>query len=160
EISAAVTRILDHAGANITWEPALAGERAMRELDSPLPESTLDAIRRTGAALKGPLTTEVGSTKGKALGYRSLNVALRKELDLYANVRPIRSMPNLKTRFENVNMVIIRENTEGLYSGLEHEITPGVVTSLKVATRTACTRIAEFAFRYAEENRRKRITAV
>lgn len=160
EISRAVTQILEHAGADIQWERALAGEVAVQELDSPLPTETLDAIRRVGVALKGPLTTEVGSTKGKALGYRSLNVALRKELDLYANVRPLRSMPNLKSRFDNVNMVIVRENTEGLYAGLEHEITPGVVTSLKVATRTACVRIAEFAFRYAEENRRKKVTAV
>lgn len=160
EISRAVQQIIEHSGAAIDWEPALAGERAMRELDTPLPATTLDAIRRVGVALKGPLTTEVGSTQGKALGYRSLNVALRKELDLYANVRPLRSMPNLKTRFDNVNMVIVRENTEGLYAGLEHEITPGVVTSLKVATRAACLRIAEFAFRYAEENRRKKVTAV
>src|SRR5690606_38513138 len=104
--------------------------------------------------------TEVGQQSGQAKGFRSLNVRLRKELDLYANVRPIKTLPNLKTRFESVDLVIIRENTEGLYSGLEHEIIPGVVTSLKVATRTACTRIAEFAFAYAERSKRKKITAV
>lgn len=160
EISKAVVDILESAGAKIRWLPALAGAKAVEKYGSPLPRETLDLINSCRVALKGPLTTEVGLEGGVAKGVRSLNVQLRKELDLYANVRPIKSLPNLKTKFEGVDLVIIRENTEGLYSGLEHEITPGVVTSLKVATRTACTRIAEFAFSYAEKSKRKKITAV
>ncbi len=160
EISKAVLTVLDAAGARIDWVSAAAGAKAVERFDDPLPPETLDAIKSCGVALKGPLTTEVGLSGGQAKGFRSLNVRLRKELDLYANVRPIKSLPNIKTKFENVDLVIIRENTEGLYSGLEHEIIPGVVTSLKVATRTACTRIAEFAFAYAERSKRKKVTAV
>ncbi|MFN8391835.1 MAG: isocitrate/isopropylmalate dehydrogenase family protein [Bdellovibrionota bacterium] len=160
EIVEAVLLIFERAGAEITWLPAFAGQRAVERFDDPLPEETLKLIKSTGVALKGPLTTEIGSTQGQAKGFRSLNVRLRKELDLYANLRPIKALPHLPTKFENVDTVIIRENTEGLYSGLEHEIVPGVVTSLKVATRAACLRIAEFAFAYAERSRRKKITGV
>ncbi len=117
-------------------------------------------IKREKVALKGPLTTEVGSKAGVAQGFRSINVRLRKELNLYANVRPIKTLPNLETRFPYVDLVVVRENTEGLYIGLEQEITPGVVTSLKVATRPACLRIAEYAFAYATRNHRKKVTAV
>ena len=160
EISAAVVEILESAGAKVRWIPAFAGAKAVEKFGNPLPRETIELIKSCRVALKGPLTTEIGLEAGAAKGFRSLNVQLRKELDLYANVRPIKSLPNLKTKFEGVDLVIIRENTEGLYSGLEHEITPGVVTSLKVATRTACTRIAEFAFSYAEKSKRKKITAV
>jgi len=160
EISRAVVEILESSGAKVRFRPAFAGAKAVERYGSALPNETLDLIRSCRVALKGPLTTEIGSEAGVAKGTRSLNVQLRKELDLYANVRPIKSLPNLKTKFENVDLVIIRENTEGLYTGLEHEITPGVVTSLKVATRMACTRIAEFAFNYAERAKRKKITGV
>ncbi len=160
EISEAVLFIFEHAGAKIAWEPVPAGEAALATHGDPLPESTLEAIKRNRVALKGPLATAVGSEGGQAIGFRSVNVRMRKALDLYANVRPIKSLPNIKTRFENVDLVIIRENTEGLYTGLEQEIVPGVVTSLKVATRKACTRIAEFAFSYAEKSKRRKITAV
>ena len=160
EIVEAVLLILERAGAEISWQRAYAGQKAVEKYDDPLPVETLRMIKSCKVALKGPLTTEIGSAQGQAKGFRSLNVRLRKELDLYANLRPVKSLPNLPTKFENVDIVIIRENTEGLYSGLEHEITPGVVTSLKVATRVACLRIAEFAFAYAERSKRKKITGV
>lgn len=160
EITEAVLYILDKAGARIEWEPALAGDRSVEKHGIPLTQETVEAIRSAGAALKGPIATAVGRENGKQKGFRSVNVQLRKELDLFANVRPVRSYPEVKTRYDDVDIVFIRENTEGLYSGLEHEITPGVVTSLKVATKTACTRIAEFAFAYAEQNGRKKVTGV
>jgi isocitrate dehydrogenase (NAD+) len=160
EITEAVVFILEQARAAIDWKPAYAGQKAVEKFDDPLPAETLQLIKESGVALKGPLTTEIGRQQGQAKGFRSLNVRLRKELDLYANLRPVKQLPNLPCKFSGVDLVIIRENTEGLYSGLEHEITPGVVTSLKVATRTACLRIAEFAFAYAERTRRKKITGV
>lgn len=160
EITEAVVYILDRAGAAIEWVPVLAGERAAAEHGDPLPRQTVDAIKRTRVALKGPLATAVGREGGDIKGFRSINVRLRKELDLYANLRPVRSLPNVKSRYDNIDLVIVRENTEGLYSGLEHEVVPGVVTSLKVSTRPACLRIAEFAFSYAECVRRKKVTAV
>src|SRR5215212_185373 len=119
--------------------------------DQVLPERTLAAIRAHKLALKGPVTTPVGK------GFTSVNVQLRKKLNLYAAVRPVRSLPGVKTRFENIDMVIVRENTEGLYSGIENEIVPGVVTSLKVASEVACTRIAKFAFEYCRRRGRKRV---
>ena len=160
EISESVVTILEHAGASIEWVTGYAGAKAVEKFDDPLPHQTLEAIRSATVALKGPLSTEIGQQGGQAKGFRSLNVRLRKELDLFANVRPIKTLPNLRTKFENVDLVIIRENTEGLYSGLEHEIVPGVVTSLKVSTRAACTRVAEYAFSYAERSKRKKITGV
>jgi len=160
EISEAVVTIFEHARAQIEWITGYAGVKAVEKYDDPLPPQTLEAIRSATVALKGPLSTEIGQVGGQAKGFRSLNVRLRKELDLFANVRPIKTLPNLKTKFENVDLVIIRENTEGLYSGLEHEIVPGVVTSLKVSTRAACTRVAEYAFSYAERAKRKKITGV
>ncbi|MCB0322591.1 MAG: isocitrate/isopropylmalate dehydrogenase family protein [Bdellovibrionales bacterium] len=160
EISEAVRYILEAAGARIEWLPCVAGENAVREFGVPLPQETLTAIRECGVALKGPIATAVGLENGQVKGFRSVNVQLRQELDLFANVRPLRSIPEIKTRYENVDLVVIRENTEGLYSGLELEVTPGVVTSLKVATKKACTRIAEFAFAYAEKHGRRRVTGV
>ncbi len=129
-----------------------AGAGALAEHGDVLPDSTVQAIETHRVALKGPLTTPIGK------GFRSVNVQLRKRLNLYAAVRPVRSMPGVKTRYENVELVVIRENTEGLYSGIENEITTGVVQSLKIATRPACERIARFAFRYARERRRQRVT--
>ncbi|MEK7794183.1 MAG: isocitrate/isopropylmalate dehydrogenase family protein, partial [Candidatus Hydrogenedentota bacterium] len=144
--------VLDASGAELDWKIVPAGAEAAEQYGAFLPRLTLDAIREAGVALKGPITTPVGR------GHTSVNVALRKGLDLYAAVRPVRSMPGIKTRYENVDIVVIRENTEGLYSGIENEIVPGVVQSLKITTRKACERIARFAFNYACERGRKRIT--
>ena len=154
EVSSAARRVLDAAGLDADWVEVPAGATAVEQgHDNVLPAVTLDAIRRHKIALKGPVTTPVGK------GFKSVNVQLRQKLGLYAAVRPVRTMAGVKTRFDNVDMVIIRENTEGLYTGIEAEITPGVFTSLKVATESACTRIARYAFNYAVNRRRRRVTA-
>ncbi|MCA9285685.1 MAG: isocitrate/isopropylmalate dehydrogenase family protein [Phycisphaerales bacterium] len=153
EVTEATRRVLSAAGVPITWVERHAGVAALdRGADSVLPKATIDAIVEHGIALKGPCTTPVGG------GFSSINVALRKKLNLYAAVRPVRSMPGVKTRFENVDLVVVRENTEGLYSGIENVITDGVITSLKVATEEACRRISRFAFRYAVHRHRKKVT--
>lgn len=153
EVTAAGRRVMEAAGLSVDWVVLPAGVAAIEQgFDSVLPERTLAAIKAHRVALKGPVTTPVGK------GFASVNVQLRKRLNLYAAVRPVRSLPNVKSRYENVNMVIVRENTEGLYSGIENEVVPGVVTSLKVASEVACTRIARYAFRYATKSRRKKIT--
>lgn len=152
EIAEVVVEILDRAGAPIRWLEHQAGLRAQETSGELLPEATLEAVRRTGVALKGPCTTPVGT------GFASVNVQLRKKLDLYAAVRPVRNLPGVITPFQGVDLVIIRENTEGLYSGVENEVTPGVVMSMKVATERACRRIARWAFRYASQRRRGKIT--
>jgi len=152
EVTDAVRRILTAAKAPITWEAHQAGVAALAQGNDVMPQSTLDAIAHHKIALKGPCTTPVGK------GFSSINVQLRKRLNLYAAVRPVRSLPGLPTRFENVDLVIIRENTEGLYSGVENEVTPGVVMSMKVASEQACMRIARWAFRYATHRRRRKIT--
>jgi isocitrate dehydrogenase (NAD+) len=154
EVSSATLRVVEAAGAEIEWESHLAGSDAMARYGEPLPAQVLDSIRRNKVALKGPVTTPVGK------GFRSVNVGLRKELELYANLRPCKSLPAYPGRFEDVDLVIVRENTEGLYSGIEHEVVPGVVESLKIITEKASTRIARFAFDYARRYGRKRITAV
>ncbi len=156
EIAAAAVRVLAATGAVIDWERVECNEKIIRETGESIPHTVLASLERTRVGLKGPITTPVGS------GFKSVNVALRKKLDLYANVRPVRSIPNLRTRFSDVkiDMVIFRENTEDLYSGLEHEIVKDVVTSLKVITRTASTRIAKAAFEYAERTGRKKVTAI
>jgi isocitrate dehydrogenase (NAD+) len=155
EVSDAVVRVLDAAGAGLAWERRLAGVAALEDGGSEvLPAATCDAVRRHGIALKGPCTTPIGE------GFSSVNVALRKQLDLYAAVRPVRNLPGVDSRFERVDLVIVRENTEGLYSGIENEITEGVVTSLKVATERACRRIARFALDYAQSRGRRRVTAL
>ncbi len=154
EVVSAAVRVLEATGVVIEWESQMAGAMAIATEGSPLPQKTLDSIRRNGLALKGPTTTPIGS------GHASINVALRKGLDLYANVRPIKTLPGVKSRYDNVDLVIIRENTEDLYSGLEHVVVPGVVESIKVITEKASTRIAKFAFNYARTHGRKRITAV
>jgi len=153
-IADAVVRILDAAGANIDWETHPAGAETIASHGDTLPETTLAAIRRAGVALKGPITTPVGK------GFESVNVRLRKALDLYACLRPVESFPNIPSRYENVNLVVVRENTEGLYSGIEHVVVPGVVESLKIMTKTACERIARFAFEHARKRGRKKVTAV
>ena len=154
EVSRAAMRVLDAAGADLEYECQTAGAEAVKLHGNPLPEEVLESIRRNKVALKGPVETQVGK------GFRSVNVQLRKELDLYANLRPTRSLPSIPSRFENVDIVVVRENTEGLYSGIEHEVVPGVVESLKIITEKGSTRIARFAFEYARRHGRKRITAV
>jgi isocitrate dehydrogenase (NAD+) len=154
EVTAAVVTILERAGLQATWEPHLAGVAALAQHGSPLPAELLDSIRRNKVALKGPVTTPVGG------GFTSVNVGLRKALELFANLRPVWNIPSVPSRYEHVDLVIVRENTEDLYAGLEHEVVPGVVESLKIITAAASTRIATFAFEYARTHRRKRITAV
>jgi isocitrate dehydrogenase (NAD+) len=152
EVTAAVGRILAAAEAPLTWEDQCAGLAALEAGAEVLPAATLDAIAAHRVALKGPCTTPIGK------GFASINVQLRRKLNLYAAVRPVRSLDGVPTRFSGVDLVIVRENTEGLYSGIENEVTPGVVTSLKVATETACTRIARWAFHYAQQRRRRKVT--
>jgi isocitrate dehydrogenase (NAD+) len=153
EVSNATRRVVEAAGLSVEWCELPAGQAALDQgHDNVLPQRTLAAIQAHKVALKGPVTTPVGK------GFKSVNVQLRKSLNLYAAVRPVRSLEGVKTRYSDVNLVIIRENTEGLYSGIENEVVPGVVTSLKVATEVACTRIARFAFRYATRRHHKKIT--
>ena len=154
EITDVTIKILEAAGAKIEWETMLAGINAMHDYGVPVPEQLLDSIRKNKIALKGPITTMVGK------GFSSANVALRKELELYANLRPVRSINGIKTHYDNVDLVIVRENTEDLYSGIEHIIAPGVTESIKVITHYASTRIAKFAFEYARKMKRKKIAAV
>jgi isocitrate dehydrogenase (NAD+) len=154
EIADAVRRIFSAAKAPVTWLEHHAGITALEKHGEVLPEATLQAIRTHRIALKGPCTTPVGG------GFRSVNVSLRKGLDLYAAVRPIRSLEGVPTRFENVDIVVLRENTEGLYSGIENEVAPGVVTSLKVVTDTASRRFARWGFAYCRKRGRKKVTAM
>jgi isocitrate dehydrogenase (NAD+) len=154
EITSAVVKILETAGLDVEWEPHLAGASAVEKHGSTLPQALLDAIARNKVALKGPLTTPVGG------GFTSVNVGLRKALELFANLRPVWNIPSVPSRYQGVDLVIVRENTEDLYSGLEHEVVPGVVESLKIITFAASTRISQFAFDYARRHGRKRVTAV
>src|SRR5258706_9276835 len=154
EITSAVVKILETAGLDVEWEPHLAGASAVEKHGSTLPATLLDSITRNKVALKGPLTTPVGG------GFASVNVGLRKALELYANLRPVWNIPSVPSRYSGVDLVIVRENTEDLYSGLEHEVVPGVVESLKIITFEASTRIARFAFDYARRHGRRRVTAV
>jgi isocitrate dehydrogenase (NAD+) len=152
EVTAATREVVSAAGAQIKWVIAPAGLEAAEQFGDPLPESTLDLIRKHRVALKGPCTTPVGK------GYRSINVKLRQGLDLYASVRPVQSLPGVKTPFENVDLVVVRENTEGLYAGLEHVVVPGVVESLRVITRPAAERIVRYAFEFARNHGRRQVT--
>jgi isocitrate dehydrogenase (NAD+) len=153
-IADSVKRIFAAAEIPIEWHEHSAGVSALAKGKDTVPEETLEAIEHYKVALKGPCSTPVGE------GFRSVNVALRKKLNLYAAVRPVRSIPGVTTRFENVDIIIVRENTEGLYSGVENEVIPGVVMSMKVATEEACKRIAHWAFRFATLRRRHKITAM
>jgi isocitrate dehydrogenase (NAD+) len=154
EVADAVLAVLDAARAPITWEEVVVGREAEKTDGDPLPARALETVRRNRIALKGPVGTPVGK------GFASVNVRLRKALDLYANLRPVRNVPTIESRYSGVDMVIVRENTESLYSGLEHTVVPGVVESLKIITASASTRIARYAFEYARRNGRKRVTAV
>jgi isocitrate dehydrogenase (NAD+) len=154
EVTASVVSIIECAGVDVAWEKFFVGAEAIARSGDPLPGEVIESILRNKVALKGPVTTPIGT------GFSSINVRLRKTLDLYANLRPVKSMPNIITRFENVDIIVVRENTEDLYSGLEHEVVPGVVESLKIITEKASTRIARFAFEYARTHGRKRVTAI
>src|ERR1700722_17852009 len=153
EVVTATKRVLEAAGLSVQWVDKPAGATAIDQgFDNVLPEQTIAAIRTHKVALKGPVTTPVGK------GFKSVNVQLRQKLNLYSAVRPVRSLAGVKTRYSGVDLVIVRENTEGLYSGIENEVVPGVVTSLKVASEVACLRIARFAFAYVKRWGRKRVT--
>jgi len=154
EVTEAVLRILGASGVKIEWDRQEAGITAFEQYKTALPVELLDSVKRTRVALKGPVTTPIGE------GFTSVNVGLRKALDLYANLRPVWSMAGVPSRFSGIDLVIVRENTEDLYSGLEHEVVPGVIESLKIITEKASRRIAEFAFRHARANGRKKVTAV
>jgi isocitrate dehydrogenase (NAD+) len=154
EVTNAAKRILEASGAKIEWEPHEAGAAVAEKRGTTLPPEVLESIRRNKVALKGPIGTPIGK------GFRSVNVTLRQTLDLYANVRPVRSLPGIEPRFEGTDIVIVRENTEDLYAGLELMIMPGIAQSIKLITERGCTRICEYAFTYAERNGRKRVTAV
>ncbi len=154
EVTAAAVRVLEATGVKFDWESYSAGAEAFERYREYLPKELIESIERTCVALKGPITTPIGG------GFSSINVALRRRFELYANFRPIRNLPAIPTRYPDVDLVIVRENTEGLYSGIEHEVVPGVVESLKIITEKASTRIARFAFAYARRMGRKRIHAI
>src|SRR5438874_10532974 len=154
EVTAAARAVVRAAGANLTWVEAEAGMVAAERHGDPLPAATLELIRRHRVALKGPCTTPVGK------GFRSINVRMRQGLDLYASVRPVQSLPGVRTPYQDVDLVVVRENTEGLYAGMEHFVVPGVVESLRLVTRDAATRIVRYAFEYARHHSRRKVTAV
>src|ERR1700757_4123988 len=154
EVVGASVRILEATGLKFDWEIFQAGVEAYEKYHEYIPKELVESIERTHVGLKGPVTTPIGG------GFASINVELRKRFELYANFRPIRNLPHIPTRYPDVDLIIVRENTEGLYSGIEHEVVPGVVESLKIITEKASTRIARFAFDYARKNKRKKIHAI
>ena len=154
EVTEAVVRILKASGVSIAWEPHLAGVHAFERTGQTIPVELIDSIRRNKIALKGPVTTPIAG------GFTSVNVGLRKLLDLYANLRPVWNLPGIDAKFHGLDLVIVRENTEDLYAGLEHEVVPGVVESLKIITERASTRIAQFAFSHAKRHARAKVTAI
>jgi isocitrate dehydrogenase (NAD+) len=154
EVMQATVRILEATGVKFDWEIFQVGAEAFAKYNEYIPKELIESIERTRVGLKGPVTTPVGG------GFASINVALRKKFELYANFRPIQNLPHIPTRYPGVNLIIVRENTESLYSGIEHEVVPGVVESLKIITEKASTRIARFAFEYSRRNQRKKIHAI
>ena len=154
EVTGATVRILEATGVKFEWESFTAGADAYEKYGEYIPKELIDSIERNKVAFKGPITTPIGG------GFSSINVELRKRFELYANFRPIRNLPHIPTRYPDVDLIIIRENTEGLYSGIEHEVVPGVVESLKIMTEKASTRIAKLAFEYARNNNRKKIHVI
>ena len=154
EVAKPTLAIIKAAGVNIEWETHLAGASALKKHKTTIPKALLDSFTKNKIALKGPVTTPVGE------GFPSVNVELRQTFDLYSNLRPIKNLPGVKARYQNVDLIVVRENTEGLYSGIEHEVVPGVVESLKIMTEKASTRIAKFAFDYARSFGRKQVVAV
>jgi isocitrate dehydrogenase (NAD+) len=154
EVTEATREVLRAAGARVDWIEALAGLDAAERHGDPLPQATLDLVRKYRVALKGPCTTPIGK------GFRSINVRLRQALDLYASVRPVQTLPGIRVPYDRVDLVVVRENTEGLYAGLEHFVVPGVVESLRIVTRDAAARIVRYAFEYARHHSRRKVTAV
>src|SRR6201996_6618077 len=154
EVTNAAVRVIEAAGVKVDWETVNAGAQAFEKYGKYIPKELSESIERTKVGLKGPVTTPIGG------GFASINVTLRKQFDLYANFRPIKNLPGLETKYPGVDLIIVRENTEGLYVGLEHEVVPGVVESLKVITEKGSTRIAKFAFEYARKHNRKKIHAI
>jgi len=154
EVTQPTLKIIKAAGVNIEWETHLAGAVALKKHGMTLPQPLMDSFAKNRIALKGPVTTPVGE------GFASVNVELRQSFNLYANLRPIKNLPGVPARYQNVDLIVVRENTEGLYSGIEHEVVPGVMESLKIITEKASTRIAKFAFNYARANGRKKVAAI
>lgn len=154
EIVAATLTVVEATGVKIAWEEASAGEEALEKYGTPLPEETLASLQKNKVGLKGPLTTPIGS------GYRSINVALRKALDLYANLRPAKSYPGVNSPYREIDLVVVRENTEDLYAGVEHMVGPDAAESIKIITRRASERIVRYAFEYARQHNRRKVTAV
>jgi isocitrate dehydrogenase (NAD+) len=154
EVAANVVRIIEAAGVDVEWETHYAGAQALEKFGETLPPELLESIKRNKVALKGPVTTPIGK------GFTSVNVGLRQTLDLYANLRPVRALPNVPCRYPELDLIVVRENTEDLYSGIEHVVVPGVVESIKIITEKASTRIARFAFEYSRREGRKKVTAI
>lgn len=154
EIVAATVRVIEASGVEIEWETHIIGAQALEKYGTTIPDSTIESIKKNKVALKGPLATPIGK------GFTSVNVGLRKALDLYANVRPVKALPNVPCRYPELDLVIVRENTEDLYAGLEHVVVPGVVESIKIITEKASTRIAKYAFEHAKSHGRKKVTAM
>ena len=154
EVTKPTLKIIKAAGVKVVWESHLAGAEALKKKGTTLPKELMDSFEQHQVALKGPVTTPVGE------GFASVNVELRQSFDLYANLRPIKNLPGVKARYRNVDLIVVRENTEGLYSGIEHEVVPGVMESLKIITEKASTRIAKFAFEFARAHRRKKVAAI
>jgi isocitrate dehydrogenase (NAD+) len=154
EVTKPTLKIIKATGVKVEWETHLAGAEALKKHGSTIPKQLIDSFKKNKIALKGPVTTPVGE------GFASVNVELRQTFDLYANLRPIKNLPGVKARYSGVDLIVVRENTEGLYSGIEHEVVPGVMESLKIITEKASTRIAKFAFEYARAHRRKKVTAI
>ena len=154
QVTEAAKMVLEASGVEINWEIMEAGEKVIEKYGTPLPDYVIDSIKRNRVALKGPVTTPVGT------GFRSINVALRKALNLYANVRPVKSYKGVPSRYEGIDLVVVRENTEGLYSGIEHMVGEDAAESIKIITRKASERIAKFAFELARKEERKKVTAV
>jgi isocitrate dehydrogenase (NAD+) len=154
EVTKPTLEIIKAAGVKVEWETQLAGADALKKKGTTLPKELMDSFEKRKIALKGPVTTPVGE------GFASVNVELRQTFDLYANLRPIKNLPGVRARYQDVDLIVVRENTEGLYSGIEHEVVPGVMESLKIITEKASTRIAKFAFDFAREHGRKKVTAI
>lgn len=154
EVAKPTLKIIKAAGVNVQWETHLAGAEALKRHGTTIPKSLMDSFQKRRVALKGPVTTPVGE------GFASVNVELRQTFDLYANLRPIKNLPGVRARYQGVDLIVVRENTEGQYSGIEHEVVPGVMESLKIITEKASTRIARFAFEFARAHRRKKVAAI
>lgn len=154
EVSNAMTRVVEASGVDIEWDLVEAGQAVIEEYSTPLPQHVIDTIKNNKIAIKGPITTPIGG------GFRSVNVTLRQELDLYANLRPVKSFKGIKSRYEDIDLVIVRENTEDLYAGIEHKLGDYGAESIKIITRGASERIADFAFKYARDNKRNKVTAI